>query len=183
MQTINPFNGEGIAYAYETGRMAANHIGAAIGSDDPARLWGYQDEIKDTYEDYYRVARAFVRAIGRPGVMKALTRTGLRNRTLMERLKDAGVRTESLSPAAAGERPLEGKTFVLTGTLASMSRDDAQAAIERLGGKVTGSVSRKTSFLVVGSDAGSKLDKARELGVAILTDEEFRALIMNAGES
>jgi DNA ligase (NAD+) len=106
-----------------------------------------------------------------------------RNRTLMERLKDAGVRTESLSPAAAGERPLEGKTFVLTGTLASMSRDDAQAAIERLGGKVTGSVSRKTSFLVVGSDAGSKLDKARELGVAILTDEEFRALIMNAGES
>ena len=81
---INPFNGEGIAYAYETGRMAATHIGAAIGSADPARLWGYQDEIKDTYEDYYRVARAFVRAIGRPGVMKALTRTGLRNRTLME---------------------------------------------------------------------------------------------------
>jgi len=81
---INPFNGEGIAYAYETGRIAARHVGAAIGSDDPARLWGYHDEIHDTYDSYYRVARAFVRAIGRPGMMKVLTRTGLRNRTLME---------------------------------------------------------------------------------------------------
>jgi len=81
---INPFNGEGIAYAYETGRMAARHVGAAIGSDDPARLWGYHDEIHDTYDSYYRVARALVRAIGRPGVMTALTRTGMRNRTLME---------------------------------------------------------------------------------------------------
>jgi geranylgeranyl reductase family protein len=81
---INPFNGEGIAYAYETGRIAARHVGSAVATDDATRLWGYQDEIKDTYEDYYRVARAFVRAIGRPGVMKALTRTGLRNRTLME---------------------------------------------------------------------------------------------------
>ncbi|MBI5157077.1 MAG: geranylgeranyl reductase family protein [Acidimicrobiia bacterium] len=81
---INPFNGEGIAYAYETGRIAARHVGAAIGSDDTARLWGYHDEIHGTYDSYYRVARAFVRAIGRPGVMKVLTRTGLRNRTLME---------------------------------------------------------------------------------------------------
>ena len=61
-----------------------------------------------------------------------------------------------------------------------MSRDDAQAAIEKLGGKVAGSVSRKTSYLVVGSDAGSKLDKARELGVAILNEEDFRALIMKS---
>ena len=81
---INPFNGEGIAYAYETGRIAARHIGAALGSEDPARLWGYHDEIHDTYDLYFRVARAFVAAIGRPGVMKVLTRTGLRNRTIME---------------------------------------------------------------------------------------------------
>ncbi len=81
---INPFNGEGIAYAYETGRIAARHVGAAIGSDDPARLWGYHDEIHDTYDDYYRVARALVRAIGRPGVMRALTSAGIRNRSLME---------------------------------------------------------------------------------------------------
>lgn len=81
---INPFNGEGIAYAYETGRIAARHVGSAVAAQDPSLLWGYQDEIRDTYEDYYRVARALVRAIGRPGVMKALTRTGMRNKTLME---------------------------------------------------------------------------------------------------
>lgn len=81
---INPFNGEGIAYAYETGRMAASHVAAALESGEPGRLWGYRDEVVDTYDQYYRVARAFVRAVGRPGVMRALTRTGLRNRTLME---------------------------------------------------------------------------------------------------
>ena len=66
--------------------------------------------------------------------------------------------------APAGPQPLAGKTFVITGTLAAMSREEAQAQIERLGGKVTGSVSKKTSYLVVGTDAGSKLEKARALG-------------------
>jgi DNA ligase (NAD+) len=61
-----------------------------------------------------------------------------------------------------------------------MSRDEAAAAIEAQGGKVSGSVSRKTSYLVVGEDAGSKLDKAKELGVPILTEEEFRALILGS---
>jgi DNA ligase (NAD+) len=103
-----------------------------------------------------------------------------RNRMLMDRLQAAGVRAESAGAADGGPTLLAGKTFVLTGTLESMSRDDAQAAIEKLGGKVAGSVSRKTTFLVVGSDAGSKLDKARELGVAILNEEDFRALIMKS---
>ena len=59
-----------------------------------------------------------------------------------------------------------------------MTREEAEAAIERLGGKVSGSVSKKTTYLVVGEDAGSKLDKAQKLGVATLTEEEFQALIM-----
>jgi DNA ligase (NAD+) len=101
-----------------------------------------------------------------------------RNRELLERLRGAGVRMESAVTAPLADQPLAGKTFVLTGTLASMSRDEAAAAIERLGGKVVGSVSRKTSYLVVGADAGSKLDKAEELGVPILTEDEFRALII-----
>jgi len=99
------------------------------------------------------------------------------NRRLLERLQAAGVRMKTEAPAALGAQPLAGQTFVLTGTLESMSRDQAAAAVERLGGKVAGSVSRKTSFLVVGADAGSKRDKARELGVKTLTEVEFRAII------
>ena len=81
---INPFNGEGIAYAYETGRIAARHVARAIATDDPTMLWGYRDEVADTYGLYYKVARAFVHLIGRPGAMRILTRTGLRSRPLME---------------------------------------------------------------------------------------------------
>jgi DNA ligase (NAD+) len=102
-----------------------------------------------------------------------------KNRELVAKLAAAGVNMTSNQPpptvVAAGA--LSGKTFVITGTLSSMSRDDATAAIERLGGKVSGSVSRKTSYLVVGADAGSKLEKARELGVTSLTEEAFRAII------
>jgi len=102
-----------------------------------------------------------------------------RNRTLIDRLAQAGVNMTSRAPEVGeGMGPLAGKTFVLTGTLSTLSREDATAAIERLGGKVSGSVSRKTSFLVVGADAGSKLDKARDLSVAILSEADFHALIM-----
>jgi DNA ligase (NAD+) len=81
-------------------------------------------------------------------------------------------------PLAAAAGPFSGRTFVLTGTLSTMTREEAEAAIGRLGGKVSGSVSRKTSYLVVGADAGSKLEKARSLGVPMLTEEEFKALII-----
>ncbi|MEX1207364.1 MAG: geranylgeranyl reductase family protein [Acidimicrobiia bacterium] len=81
---INPFNGEGIAYAYETGRIAADHLGRAIEQRDGSLIWGYRDQVVDEYDLYYRVSRAFVRLIGQPGAMRILTRTGLRNRTLME---------------------------------------------------------------------------------------------------
>jgi DNA ligase (NAD+) len=102
------------------------------------------------------------------------------NRALVARLAQAGVNMTSLQPpldrAATG--PLAGKTFVLTGTLESMSREEATAAIEQRGGKVSGSVSKKTTYVVVGAEAGSKLEKARTLGVQALTEDEFRALIL-----
>jgi DNA ligase (NAD+) len=102
------------------------------------------------------------------------------NRALIGRLAAAGLNmaTRQPEPDATGLGPLSGKTFVLTGTLESLSREEATTAIEQLGGKVSGSVSRKTSYVVVGADAGSKLEKARELGVATLTEEEFKRLII-----
>ncbi len=104
-----------------------------------------------------------------------------RNRRLLERLAAAGVNTTSLVPSAAGEAgPLAGKVFVLTGTLDSLSREEATAALERLGAKVTGSVSARTTFLVAGRDAGAKLHKAHVLGVETLDERGLLALIMNS---
>jgi DNA ligase (NAD+) len=103
-----------------------------------------------------------------------------RNRTLIARLAAAGVNMASQAPEPTDQAgPLTGKTFVLTGTLASMSREEATAKLERLGAKVSGSVSKKTSYLVAGEDAGGKLDKAKQLGVETLDEQQFLALIMN----
>lgn len=80
---VNPFNGEGIDYAYETGRMAARYVADAAARDDAA-LVGYARELEDTYGDYHRVARVFVKAIGNPAIMRSLTTVGLRSKPLME---------------------------------------------------------------------------------------------------
>jgi DNA ligase (NAD+) len=103
-----------------------------------------------------------------------------RNRALVAKLAAAGVNMASRQPppAVVDAGRLSGKTFVLTGTLAGMTREEATAAIEQLGGKVSGSVSRKTSYVVVGEEAGSKLAKATQLGVPTLSEEQFRDLIM-----
>ena len=103
-----------------------------------------------------------------------------RNRELIERLKAAGVNMATRLPEPAAERalPFAGKTFVLTGALSTMTREEAAATLERLGAKVSGSVSKKTSYVVHGAEAGSKLDKARELGIELLDEEAFRELIM-----
>ena len=105
-----------------------------------------------------------------------------KNQDLVGKLAAAGVNMASQQPppSVAAQGPLSGKTFVVTGTLASMSRDEAAAAIERLGGKVGSAVSRKTTYLVVGAEAGSKLEKAQALGVKTLTEDEFRAIIVES---
>jgi DNA ligase (NAD+) len=103
-----------------------------------------------------------------------------RNRELIDRLRRAGVRTEvpeEERQAVAGPKPLAGRTYVITGTLESMSREQATEALERLGAKVAGSVSRKTTGVIVGADAGSKADKARELGIPTLDEEQLKTLI------
>jgi DNA ligase (NAD+) len=98
------------------------------------------------------------------------------NRELVQRLRDAGLTFEYQTKKRSGG-PLAGLTFVLTGTLPSLSRDDAKALIETAGGKVSGSVSRKTSYVVAGEEAGSKLDKARELGVTVLDEAALLEMI------
>lgn len=93
-------------------------------------------------------------------------------------LHDAGVNLDYHTPADANDEsaPLAGKTFVITGTLPSMSRDEAKTYIEAHGGKVSGSVSKKTSYLVAGEAAGSKLDKANSLGVPVLSEDDLKAM-------
>ena len=99
------------------------------------------------------------------------------NQELIEQLRAAGVQLAAQASEAAPPQaqPFAGQTFVLTGTLPTLSRSEAKALIEAAGGKVTGSVSAKTSYLVVGEDAGSKLEKARQLGVAELTEADLLA--------
>jgi DNA ligase (NAD+) len=99
------------------------------------------------------------------------------NREVIEQLRAAGVSWEEGAPAAPPAGPASGKTFVLTGSLPTMSRDEAKALIEAHGGKVSGSVSKKTDYVVAGAEAGSKLDKAQALDVPILDEDGLHALL------
>jgi DNA ligase (NAD+) len=94
---------------------------------------------------------------------------------MVERLREAGVNFESTRVVA--DARFAGKVFVLTGALSKFTRDEATEKIELFGGKASGSVSKKTSFVVVGENAGSKERKARELGIPILTEDEFLEMI------
>lgn len=100
------------------------------------------------------------------------------NREVIEQLRSGGVIwAESPEMAAPAIHPIQGKTFVLTGTLSAMTRDEAKERIERLGGKVSGSVSAKTDYVVVGADPGSKYDKAIELGIPLLDEAALLKLL------
>jgi DNA ligase (NAD+) len=106
------------------------------------------------------------------------------NAEVLAQLRESGVHWSEHDGAASttGPQPLTNLTFVLTGALPVWSRDEAKALIEAAGGKVSGSVSKKTSYVVAGEEAGSKLDKARELGVTVLDEAGLRSLLSAAAD-
>ena len=95
---------------------------------------------------------------------------------LIQKLKDAGVNMNAFIEEGADNR-FAGMTFVLTGALEKYTRDEAGAIVEKFGGKVSGSVSKKTNYVLAGEDAGSKLDKANKLGVTVISENEFDEMI------
>jgi DNA ligase (NAD+) len=100
-----------------------------------------------------------------------------RTRELIQRFREHGLKMEEEGPEAPAVGPLVGRTLVLTGTLPNLTREDATERIETAGGKVTGSVSKKTDYLVAGADPGSKLTKAQELGTEVLDEDGLLALL------
>jgi len=150
------------------GERAARTLASGLGSLDA--IAGSTSEALEALED---VGPKTAEAVRRFFAQSA-------NRALVRRLAAAGVNTLALDDERGSprdSRPLVGRTFVLTGTLPGRTRDEARAAIEARGGRVVQSVSRKTDFVVVGAEAGSKAARARELGVAILDSDGFERLL------
>jgi len=144
---------------------------------DLARYFGHLDHLMDTDIDTLQ----HVPDVG-PTVAKSLTNffAEPHNREVIEQLRASGVRWEEsdgVQISAAHDSAINGKTFVLTGTLPNMTRDEAKQRIEDQGGKVTGSVSSKTDYVVVGADPGGKYDKAVKLGVNILDEAGLLSLL------
>jgi len=156
--------------------LGIRHVGEAT-AKDLARHFGQIDRIMDATEEQLLA----VRDVG-PVVARSI-RTFFdqpHNREVVEQLRAAGVTWTEHEPSAAADAaslPLFGKTLVLTGTLPTLSREEAKALIEEAGGKVAGSVSKKTHYVVAGEEAGSKLEKAQTLGVPILDEAGLQALL------
>ena len=153
--------------------LGIRHIGEAT-AKELARHFGNLDAIMDASEEQLLA----VADVG-PTVAHSL-RTFFdqaHNREVVAQLRACGVHWEEGAPAERAAQPLAGMTLVLTGTLPTLSRDQAKDLIEAAGGKVAGSVSKKTAYVVAGAEAGTKLDKARELGVAILDEAGLKDLL------
>jgi len=146
--------------------LGIRHVGEAT-AKELARHFGKLDAVMDASE----AALLEVADVG-PIVASSICTffAQKHNREVVEQLRACGVTWPEGEPAARVPTPLSGKTLVLTGTLPGLDREAAKALIEAAGGKVAGSVSKKTSFVVAGAEAGSKLDKARELGVLVLDE-------------
>nr|CBA26284.1 DNA ligase [Curvibacter putative symbiont of Hydra magnipapillata] len=153
--------------------LGIRHVGEAT-AKELARHFGTLDAIMEADEE----ALLAVSDVG-PIVAQSI-RTFFdqaHNREVVEQLRACGVTWPEGAPADAGPKPLAGKTLVLTGTLPTLGRDAAKDLIEAAGGKVSGSVSKKTHFVVAGAEAGSKLDKANELGVPVLDEAGLLELL------
>jgi DNA ligase (NAD+) len=156
--------------------LAIQHVGVSV-AELVAQAFPNIDELMNASED--RLSR--VEGIG-PVIAKSIASyfASPAGKKTIEELKGYGVKlTEGKkpSPAQLGGADLSGKTFVVTGTLEKYSRDEIEELIKSLGGKATGSVSKKTSYVIAGENAGSKLDKAKQLGVPVLTETEFQKMI------
>ena len=145
------------------GERTAQFLAEHFGSMDDLMVAG-EEELQQVEEVGPRIAKSIVEFFAEP-----------RNRELVEELRAAGLTLRGKKKERGTK--LAGKTFVLTGTLANYSRDEAKKMIEDAGGKVTGSVSKKTDYVVAGADAGSKLDKAKDLGVAVIDEKELEKLV------
>jgi DNA ligase (NAD+) len=159
--------------------LGIRHVGEAT-AKDLARHFGKLDAIMDASVELLLE----VNDVG-PVVAQSI-RTFFdqpHNREVVEQLRACGVHWEEGEPAARAPKPLTGKTIVLTGTLPTLSRDEAKDMLEAAGAKVAGSVSKKTDYVVAGAEAGSKLEKARELGVAVLDEDGLRALLADGPAS
>ena len=153
--------------------LGIRHVGEAT-AKELARHFGQLDRIMDASLE----ALSEVNDVG-PVVAQSI-RTFFdqpHNREVVEQLRACGVAWEEGEPAERAPQPLAGKTFVLTGTFPTLKREDAKAMLEAAGAKVAGSVSKKTDYVVAGAEAGSKLDKANELGVSVLDEAGMLALL------
>ncbi len=146
------------------------HVGAAAAKDLARHFRGLGPLAAACREDFIRNRESVIGGIGETMALAILAYFAEpRNRRMIDELAAVGV--DPAVPAAGSS--LAGKTFVLTGTLPTLTRDDATARIEAAGGKVSGSVSKKTSYVVAGADAGSKLEKAKSLGVPVIDEPAF----------
>jgi DNA ligase (NAD+) len=154
------------------------HVGAAAAKDLAQKFRSLEALAEARYEDFVTEKRSVIEGIGETMGRAILEHfNDPRNRTLVQDLIDLGVKPVAPAARTATSATLQGKTFVLTGTLPNLSREEATAKIENAGGKVSGSVSKKTSYLLAGEEAGSKLEKANSLGVPVIDEERFLALL------
>jgi len=155
--------------------LGIRHVGEAT-AKELARHFGQLDAIMDASEEQL-LQVADVGPIVAQSIRTFFDQP--HNREVVEQLRACGITWIEGPPAERASTPLSGKTLVLTGTLPTLGREEAKAWIEAAGGKVAGSVSKKTSYVVAGSEAGSKLDRALELGVPVLDEAGLKALLEN----